>query len=770
MPQTRLIALTGLATVAATLLPLTPASATPGVDSDVPASAPAAAHRQEPGLAAPDGWPFEQRLSRTSGTGRLHDGALYWSDFVYDDKGAAIPGGFTAENTAYLAPEQGAYAYPEGPAAGNGADVFVAAVGATPEASYWRVDWTTLKDADVPLAVWTFDTDDDAATGAADWPAEAGVTSPGIDQSLVVSSRGAWLVDPATGERTSVTERGGDLTVDKSARSFVVRVPTSLLPVDGDWKVRLGTGLASADGTTMAAPYIESSTPAPPGLPHVYNLAFRKADQEKPVHTDGMTSALVAAFQAAAATTPPFDQIGSDGQARFVTGNFWMEDNQADTLAGGDVSKFGKVVDWQRLLDRDATAEPSPSGYTNRWYVSSLDLGQGVVENDGGPGTGDGRPNYLSRIQPYAVYVPTTAPDGPRPLTWVLHSLGVNHNQYGGLNPTLLQQLCEDRDSVCASTLGYGPDGWYFDEAENDYWSVWRELAQAYRLDPTRTQITGYSMGGFATYQLGLAHPDLYAGAVSLAGPPQCGVSPDGEDSGDGAVPGRCTTDGRTGPLVGNARWMPFRIGQGTEDELVPFTSVERQVTRFDDLDQRYRFVRYPGEDHLIFATQDRFETVVGDLGTPVIERRPPVVDFTWRPHLDRAGLGIGATTAYWLGGLEARNDAPGTYAGVRARSFAIPLESVAIERTGPTPVEDPLPAAVSELRWGSGKLSATSDRLTLRLDNTRHVSVDLERAGLTCGVVVVRTDGPATVRLTRPGVDATRTFGKGRSTWRIGC
>ena len=35
----------------------------------------------------------------------------------------------------------------------------------------------------------------------------------------------------------------------------------------------------------------------------------------------------------------------------------------------------------------------------------------------------------------------------------------------------------------------------------------------------------------------------------------------------------------------------------------MPFPSVERQVARFDDLGQRYRFVRYPGEDHLVFAT-----------------------------------------------------------------------------------------------------------------------------------------------------------------------
>ena len=204
----------------------------------------------------------------------------------------------------------------------------------------------------------------------------------------------------------------------------------------------------------------------------------------------------------------------------------------------------------------------------------------------------------------------------------------------------------------------------------------------------------------------------------------------------------------------------------------MPFPSVERQVSRFDELGQRYRFVRYPGEDHLMFATQDRFDTVVEGLGTPAIRRRPPTVDFTWRPHLDRRGLGIGATTAYWLGGFKARDAAPGSLARVRARSFAIPLARPEIERTGPTPVDAPLPAAVTELRWTRGPAAAdTTQRLRLRLDNTRRVSVDMDRARLRCGKVVVRTDGPTVVRLTGlSGGQRMRTFSSGRTLWRLPC
>ncbi|GAB2640501.1 hypothetical protein GCM10027270_31390 [Nocardioides ginkgobilobae] len=734
---------------------LLPAQAAPtparDVPSDLPDGVPAAATLPEPQLATPDGWPFAQRISRTSGTGRLHGGASYWTDFVYDDHGAAIPSGMSLDNLALLAPEQGVYAQPT-EAAGNGADVFVAAVGADRRATYWRVDWTTLADPDVPIAVWALDTDRDLSTGKDEWPAAAGVTSPGLDRALVVSSRGAWLHNPRRGLVVDVLERGGRLTVDEQTRSFVLRVPKRLLPARGSWRVRLGAGLADATGEAMAAPTMTGGAPLPPGLPHVFNLAFRTPDQETPVVRDSQTAGLVAAMEALAAGNPVTGQLGAGGLARYVTGNFWMEDAQADALAAGDASPFSHVVRWRDLATKRRTAEPLVRGYSNRWYLSRLDLGEGVLPNPTTEVTGDGAPNVLSPVQPYSVYVPTSYRRGEAtPLTWTLHSLSVNHNQYGAYDPQLLQALCEDRDSICAGTLGRGPDGWYFDEAEVDYWQVWRALADGFTLDPRRTVMTGYSMGGWAGYHLGLAHPDLYAEVVSLAGPPQCGVSLDGDQIVNPAFGGRCTTDGTAYDLVGNALHVPFRIGQGTLDQLVPFPSVEQQVSRFSDLGLRHRFVRYPAEDHLVFATQDRFTTVLDGLGRPTVERDPRQVDFTWRPHLTRPALGIGATTAYWLRGLAARDSSPGSLARVQAVSEALPGTDVEVVTSGPTPVVSPLPALLQETTWRPGPALPISDVLTLGLTNVSRVTVDLARARWTCGTLQVTSDGPAVVLLDGP-------------------
>src|SRR5690349_11661941 len=54
--------------------------------ADLPADAPSALYRAEPKLPAANGWPGNNgAFSRTSGTGRLADGGMFWTDWLYDD-------------------------------------------------------------------------------------------------------------------------------------------------------------------------------------------------------------------------------------------------------------------------------------------------------------------------------------------------------------------------------------------------------------------------------------------------------------------------------------------------------------------------------------------------------------------------------------------------------------------------------------------------------------------------------------------------------------
>ena len=72
------------------------------------------------------------------------------------------------------------------------------------------------------------------------------------------------------------------------------------------------------------------------------------------VYRDGHTDSLVSALQALLAATPVDASLGLDGLARIVTGNFWMEDHQADALASGNVAPFSKVIRWSALARHES--------------------------------------------------------------------------------------------------------------------------------------------------------------------------------------------------------------------------------------------------------------------------------------------------------------------------------------------------------------------------------------------------------------------------------
>jgi dienelactone hydrolase len=740
------MALIGAVLVSATIAAAPAAAQTnvPGLPADVPPAAAQAA----PALPEPSGsaWPFPSTFPQTSGTGHLAGGASLWSDFIYDDYGASGVQGLPTssyDQSSGLAARQGDYVFPSGAAHNNGADIFHAGVGLHGAYSYWRVDWTTLADPNIPIAEWTFDTDNNPATGAAQWPAQAGVRSPGIDTALVVSSHGAWLIDTLTGLRTSVLAHGGSLTVDRAARSFILAIPRSLLPVGGSWRVRLGAGLADGSGQNFAAPDVGQSGSTANTAERLYNVTFRGVAQEPPVYTDGMSDALIAQAQAGLAGNPIGSTLGADGIARSVTGNFWMEDDQADTLASGDVSKFSELVDWSALAAQRSTPAPQPTGYSTRWYVSRLTPGAGQVVNDGNEG--NFQPTLRERVQPYAVYVPTTyVPGHAMPLTWILHSLEVNYNQYGALDPQLIQQLCQNRGSICATTEGFGPAGWYFNEAETDFWQVWRSLADNFTLDPSRTVTTGYSMGGWASYKLAFAHPDDFAGALVLDGPVICGVQAYPGLNGPAYSDPACAKDGQSQPLIANARWVPYVIDQTYADELVPTSGVVAQAQGFDNLGQRYNLFIHTGGDHLAFATEDRFGDVVSALGSPQRTVNPGTFAYSWYPSLDSGRLGVGATGDYWLSGLSARTRDYGTLATIHAADAALPDRGITTQRFGPRLVSQPVPGTNSGLTWKLGTRPGAQRTMKLQLANVGGLTIDDRAARLPTGTITVSSDGPS--------------------------
>jgi pimeloyl-ACP methyl ester carboxylesterase len=697
--------------------PVTPEPAPPGelvVVDGMPEGAPPAARRPEPQLPVPSGWPFGEEFPRTCGAGRVAGGALFWTDFLYDDHGAT---GVPVGDLKIQAPPRGTYVYPDGPAARNGADIFRVAIGLTETHTWWRIDWNTLLDASVPIALFTFDTDPGRA-GSDEWPAGAGVRSAGIDMALLVSGSSAALIDLTTQVTTPVEH-----SVDMGSRSFLAQVPRSLVEPAGDWTVRLAAGLANAAGDGFADVPFERG--ALPGQPNVYNIAFRTNEQE-----------------------PPYL-------------NFWSDSAQAAALTSGDVSGFAVSVPWDQLGAGETAPEPVITGPSTRWYVSSVELGQGLEQGWAADDILSTKPQFLGRVQPYSICLPSKygsyPPSRALPLTLLLHSLALGQTQFAAIDPRLLHEVCEGRDSVVVTPLARGPSTWYFDTGELDVWEVWARVAEQLGTDPNRTVISGYSMGGYAAYKLGLTYPEVFAQAVVLAGPPACGVRllPDIDLPADLDLDSPCAREGDTWKLLANARWLPYVIAHGLVDELVPFVSAAEQVLELDRLGYRHRFTVYPLEDHIAWALQDKFEDPIEHMGTGLRQADPGHITFAWYPQLVRADLGIGPHQVWWLSDLTADPSVTaqrGAIAEVDARSYARPDPTHTVRHhRGFILNFDPTPGVYSELDWKVGPPVGAWPYLTLRLTGVASLTVDIRRAGLASlpsSTITLATDTAAQITL----------------------
>ena len=102
-------------------------------------------------------------------------------------------------------------------------------------------------------------------------------------------------------------------------------------------------------------------------------------------------------------------------------------------------------------------------------------------------------------------------------MTLLLHSLSANYNQYMA---TRNQSEFADRQvpSIVITPEARGPDQFYEGLGEADVFEVWADVARLYKLDPAYTELTGYSMGGIGTYDVGAQFPDLFARAQPTVG------------------------------------------------------------------------------------------------------------------------------------------------------------------------------------------------------------------------------------------------------------
>jgi len=218
-------------------------------------------------------------------------------------------------------------------------------------------------------------------------------------------------------------------------------------------------------------------------------------------------------------------------------------------------------------------------------------------------------------LQPYALYVPRDYKPG-RPGGWplvvALHGAFSDHRhnlrRVFGLDNRPRENDAEasrnelplpDVPALVVSPFGRGELMGYDGLGGDDVMRVIADVRRAYDVDPDRISLTGLSMGGGGTWQIGLRHPELFA---ALA--PVCAVADYRRmvQAADTPLYDLDALD-RQSPvaLAGNAARMQVFIFHGAKDTTVPVADSHKMVERFRALGwlgKNVRYTEYPDVAH----------------------------------------------------------------------------------------------------------------------------------------------------------------------------
>jgi acetyl esterase/lipase len=191
--------------------------------------------------------------------------------------------------------------------------------------------------------------------------------------------------------------------------------------------------------------------------------------------------------------------------------------------------------------------------------------------------------------QPYSLYVPPDFDAAKRyPLVISLHGGGSNHrlnlrrvfglgNRPGESDAEATRYFPRfpDVDMIVASPLARGTLG-YIGIPEADVYAVLDDVKKRFLIDEDRIYLTGLSMGGGGALYLAMTRPDIWAAVAAV-----CPSMPPGFEF-----------------LVGNARHIPVKLFQGSDDPVIQPESTRAWRDRLKSVGAGVEYVEYPGVKH----------------------------------------------------------------------------------------------------------------------------------------------------------------------------
>lgn len=181
-------------------------------------------------------------------------------------------------------------------------------------------------------------------------------------------------------------------------------------------------------------------------------------------------------------------------------------------------------------------------------------------------------------LQPYRVFVPTSYDASKTtPLVVALHGMGGDENSmfdgYGGT----LKREAEREGFLVVCPKGRESASMYRGSAEQDVLDVMAQVERDYKVDPKRVYLMGHSMGGYGTWSVAIAHPDLFAAL--------------GPISGGGDVNG-----------MAKIKSIPEYVVHGDNDKTVNVSQSRRMVEAGKKDGAPITYVEVPGGSHVSVA------------------------------------------------------------------------------------------------------------------------------------------------------------------------
>lgn len=107
---------------------------------------------------------------------------------------------------------------------------------------------------------------------------------------------------------------------------------------------------------------------------------------------------------------------------------------------------------------------------------------------------------------------------GPSALVVVLHGMGGDENSmfdsYGGA----FKPAAEKAGFIAVCPKGRDSASMYRGSAEQDVLDVLAEVRRDYKIDANRIYLMGHSMGGYGTWSIAMAHPEIFAAIGPISG------------------------------------------------------------------------------------------------------------------------------------------------------------------------------------------------------------------------------------------------------------